>query len=680
MHFKHTIRILSLFVFSTFLATDYEIIDLSDNKEKLSKEILIKFKKEHFIKNISKQTTNTDFIEGLINKLDESKSYFLDSEVNGFLSRSVSSSNDYDMQLAFEITNLYFERLVDFSEHQIKLITDNKFDMSKDEKIDIFEDDNLWLRSHKQQKELWRKQTKNDLLLLKISDSPPDNPSTNLIKRYKNRIKRISQQKEEDIFSLIINVLSKEFDPHSSYLSPRSSEDFDMDMSLKLEGIGALLGVEDDYTKIISLVSGGPAEKSGLIKPEDKVISIRQGDEKNYEDVIGWRIDDVVNLIRGKSGTQVEIEFLTGDSLGENSKKKVTLTREEVKLEDRAVKSKVFEFNDSVKNQKIGIIDLPSFYMDFNAYMKKDPEYKSSSRDIKKILKDFSDENVDAVILDLRSNGGGALDEANRIIGLFINKGPTVQVKLKSGYVRPWGSQKNQQVWSKPVIVLVNRYSASASEIVAAAIQDYKRGIIVGQRTFGKGTVQSLQDLSEGAIKVTESKYYRVNGKSVQNKGVLPDIRMPSTWDIDSVGESSYPSALEWDTIKPYRYSQFKFDPQNLVELKVEFSKRTESDANLGYLQSVRERYDLNKNKKFLSLNIDKRISQKKLNRNWMLDLENKRRFNLGLNQYKDYDELTADKDESDDSISLKKDFILNEAINIAKDYIDLDSNLLAIK
>ena len=320
MHFKHTIRILSLFVFSTFLATDYEIIDLSDNKEKLSKEILIKFKKEHFIKNISKQTTNTDFIEGLINKLDESKSYFLDTEVNGFLSRSVSSSNDYDMQLAFEITNLYFERLVDFSEHQIKLITDNKFDMSKDEKIDIFEDDNLWLRSHKQQKELWRKQTKNDLLLLKISDSPPDNPSTNLIKRYKNRIKRISQQKEEDIFSLIINVLSKEFDPHSSYLSPRSSEDFDMDMSLKLEGIGALLGVEDDYTKIISLVSGGPAEKSGLIKPEDKVISIRQGDEKNYEDVIGWRIDDVVNLIRGKSGTQVEIEFLTGDSLGENSK------------------------------------------------------------------------------------------------------------------------------------------------------------------------------------------------------------------------------------------------------------------------------------------------------------------------------------------------------------------------
>ena len=323
MHLKPTLRILSLFIFSVFITADYEIIDLSDNKEKLSKEILLKFKKEHFIKNISKQTTNTDFIKGLINKLDESKSYFLEDEVNSFLSRSASDTNDYDINLAFEITNLYFERLVNFSEYQIELVTKNKFDMLIDEKIDIFEDDNIWLKSDKEQKNVWRKQTKNDLLLLKISDSPPEDASKNLIKRYKNRIKRISQQKEEDLFSLIINVLSKEFDPHSSYLSPRSSENFDMDMSLKLEGIGALLGVEDDYTKIVSLVAGGPAEKSGLIKPEDKVISIRQGDEEIYEDVIGWRIDDVVNLIRGKSGTQVEIEFLTGDSLGESLKKKV---------------------------------------------------------------------------------------------------------------------------------------------------------------------------------------------------------------------------------------------------------------------------------------------------------------------------------------------------------------------
>ena len=250
MHLKPTLRILSIFIFSIFITADYEIIDLSDNKEKLSKEILLTFKKEHFIKNISKQTTNTDFIKGLINELDESKSYFLEDEVNIFLSRSPSDTNDYDINLAFEITNLYFERLVNFSECQIELVTKNKFDMLIDEKIDIFEDDNIWLKSDKEQKNVWRKQTKNDLLLLRISDSPPEDPSKNLIKRYKNRIKRISQQKEEDLFSLIINVLSKEFDPHSSYLSPRSSENFDMDMSLKLEGIGALLGVEDDYTKL----------------------------------------------------------------------------------------------------------------------------------------------------------------------------------------------------------------------------------------------------------------------------------------------------------------------------------------------------------------------------------------------------------------------------------------------
>jgi len=510
-----------------------------------------------------------------------------------------------------------------------------------------------------------------------ISGSLSDEPINNLAKRYKNRIKRINQQKEEDIFSLVVNVLSKAFDPHSSYLSPKSSEDFDMDMSLKLEGIGALLGLEDDYTKIVSLVPGGPAEKSGLIEPEDKVISIRQGDEESYEDVIGWRIDDVVDLIRGKSGTKVEIEFLSSDSLNENVKKKVLLTREEVKLEDRAVKSEVLNSKEDNKDIHIGIIDLPSFYMDFNAYMKRDPEYKSSSRDIENILSDFNKKDIDAVILDLRNNGGGALDEANKIIGLFIERGPTVQVKLKSGYVRPWGSQKNNQVWNKPVIVLVNRYSASASEIVAAAIQDYKRGIVVGQRTFGKGTVQSLQDISEGAIKVTESKYYRINGKSVQNKGVIPNIEIPATWDIESIGESSYPTALEWDTIKPYRHKQFKLSDSDLIKLQNKFLDRLENDPNLNYLQLIRNRYDLNKNKKFLSLNIKERETQKTLNRAWMLETENNRRSLLGLSLFSDYEEYEAsNKSNGQDGINLKKDFMLQETVNIAKDYI----NLVAVK
>lgn len=672
------IKIISLFLIANIVYSDYKNIDLSDDKELLTKEIILKFQKEHYVKNITRSTSNKEFIISLLDRLDDTKSYFLKHEVEDFIASASEAESTYDFKLAFKITNLFYERLINYSNFQINLIENNNFDLLKAEKLDIFEDDNKWLADIEELKLLWKKQTKNDYLSLVISDSPPDKPEDNLVKRYKNRIKRVSQQKEEDIYSLVTNVLTKEFDPHSSYLSPKSSEDFDMDMSLKLEGIGALLGSEDDYTKIVSLVPGGPAEKSGLIKPEDKVIGIRQGEEEIVQDVVGWRIDDVVDLIRGKSGTKVEIEFLSSDSLNENIKKKVLLTREEVKLEDRAVKSEVLNFDNNIQ---IGVIDLPSFYMDFNAYMKRDPEYKSSSRDIKNILLEFNKKNVDAVILDLRSNGGGALDEANKIISLFIERGPTVQVKLKSGYVRPWGSQKNNQVWQKPLIVLVNRYSASASEIVAAAIQDYKRGIVVGQRTFGKGTVQSLQDLSEGAIKVTESKYYRINGKSVQNKGVTPDIEIPATWDIESIGESSYPTALEWDTIRPYRHQKFAFNEENLDILQDSFVQRLDNDPNLKYLKSIRNRYDLNKNKKFLSLNIEERKNQKRLNREWMLQAENLRRSSLGLEEFASYKDFQGNNEESDqDKINLEKDLMLQETVNIAKDFINLDINLVAVK
>lgn len=678
MTFKsYPLQSILLLLLVSFVSAEYVEIELSDKKKALSKEIVLKYKKEHYLGNVSNRVSNNDFIESLIDRLDDSKSYFLKEEVDNFVKKSLEKQFEYDFELAFKISNLYFKRLIEYSEFQLVLVNNNDFDMSINEKIDVYEEDNEWFADIDELKNLWKKQTKNDLLSLMISGSLSDEPINNLAKRYKNRIKRINQQKEEDIFSLVVNVLSKAFDPHSSYLSPKSSEDFDMDMSLKLEGIGALLGLEDDYTKIVSLVPGGPAEKSGLIEPEDKVISIRQGDEESYEDVIGWRIDDVVDLIRGKSGTKVEIEFLSSDSLNENVKKKVLLTREEVKLEDRAVKSEVLNSKEDNKDIQIGIIDLPSFYMDFNAYMKRDPEYKSSSRDIENILSDFNKKDIDAVILDLRNNGGGALDEANKIIGLFIERGPTVQVKLKSGYVRPWGSQKNNQVWNKPVIVLVNRYSASASEIVAAAIQDYKRGIVVGQRTFGKGTVQSLQDISEGAIKVTESKYYRINGKSVQNKGVIPNIEIPATWDIESIGESSYPAALEWDTIKPYRHKQFKLSDSDLIKLQNKFLDRLENDPNLNYLQLIRNRYDLNKNKKFLSLNIKERETQKTLNRAWMLETENNRRSLLGLSLFSDYEEYEAsNKSNGQDRINLKKDFMLQETVNIAKDYI----NLVAVK
>lgn len=667
---------------STYEPQEYISTNLTDEKINLSKEVFKKLKKEHYIKNFVKDDFNNKYIDALIERLDENKLYFLESEIKNFKEESSQYSGKFfDIDLAYLIINLYFERLVDFSEFQIKLIEKDSFDFTKDEFIDIYYEDNQWSTSEALLKNIWRNETKNDLLVVLMSETLSDDPNKVLLKRYKNRIRRIQQQKEEDIFSIAINTLSNQFDPHSSYLSPRSAEDFDMNMSLKLEGIGALLGADDDYTKIVSLVPGGPAEKSGEILPEDKITRIRQIDaeDKEYVDVVGWRIDEVVDLIRGESGTQVEIEFISSDS-ADSTRKLVTLTREEIKLEDRAAKSKIIETKEG---NKIGIIDLPSFYIDFNAYQNRDSDYRSSSNDVEDILKNFNIEGVDAVILDLRNNGGGALIEANKIVGLFVSSGPTVQVKHKAGYIQPYGSSKAKQAWQKPMAVLVNRYSASASEIVAGAIQDYQRGIVLGQRTFGKGTVQSLESISKGQIKITESKYYRIDGSSTQNKGVLPDIELLSTWDIETVGESSYPTALEWDTVRPYRHKKFDFDADKVFEIKNLYSQRLTTSPNLKYLGEVRDRYYLNKDKKLLSLNLETRKSEKKARKDWLLQIENKRREGLGLeifSTYEDLDENNKKNENINNDIDFKRDYLLIESTNIINDYLNLDKKLLASK
>ena len=664
-----------IFIFSTEVYSDtYNKVELSKIKKELSREIFKKLERDHYLKKIKKDNLNEDYFLAIIERVDESKNLFVADEIQEYIKKSKNFTEyTFDIELAYELINLYFERLVEFSNFQIELIEENKFDFTKDEYLDIFYEDNEWQSNFEDLKRLWRLDTKNDLLVAKMSESSSSEPNSDLIKRYKNRIRRINQQKEEDIFSLAINILTNQFDPHSSYLSPRSAEDFDVNMSLKLSGIGALLGVEDDYTKIINLVPGGPAEKSGKINPEDRITKIRQLGSSEYEDVVGWRIDEVVDLIRGEAGTEVEIEFISFDSDNDSSKL-VILKREEIKLEDRAAKSEIIDIN----NNKIGIIDLPSFYIDFEEYQKRKKDYRSSSNDVKNILKEFNESNVDAVILDLRNNGGGALIEANKIIGLFVSSGPTVQVKQSRGYIQPYGSSRTDQVWEKPLLVLVNRYSASASEIVAGAIQDYKRGIVVGQRTFGKGTVQSLENLSSGQIKITESKYYRINGMSTQNKGVVPDIELPVTWDIDTVGESSYPTAMAWDVIRPYRHKKFKLDEDLIEQVISQFEFRLSDEPNLNYLKKVRNRYDLNKNKKLLSLNINNRKTQKELRKDWLLEIENERRSGLGLNVFLTYSEMEEFNDNEDDfnnnMINLKNDYQLIESTNIINDFLDIEN------
>ena len=663
-----------LLLSSISYADEYKHIQLSDTKKELSDEIFSKIERSHYLRKISKDNFNLKFFEAIINKIDENKNLLLEDEVQFYINKSEQINNkDFNIELAYDLINLYFKRLVDFSNFQIKLIEENQFDFLKDEYLDIFYEDNVWQTNLSDLQSLWQLETKNDLLVAQMSESSSSQPNNDLIKRYQNRIRRINQQKEEDVFSLVMNVLTNQFDPHSSYLSPRSAEDFELNMSLKLSGIGALLGFEDDYTKIINFVPGGPAEKSGKIDPEDRITKIRQIDSSEYVDVVGWRIDEVVDLIRGEKGTEVEIEFISFNSENDSTKL-VTLKREEIKLEDRAAKSEIIEIN----NNKIGIIDLPSFYIDFEEYQKRNKDYRSSSNDVRKILNNFNDLEVDAVILDLRNNGGGALIEANKIIGLFVSSGPTVQVKQSRGYIQPYGDSRAIQVWKKPLLVLVNRYSASASEIVAGAIQDYKRGIVAGQRTFGKGTVQSLENLSQGQIKITESKYYRVNGMSTQNKGVIPDIELPVTWDIETVGESSYPTAMSWDAIKPYRHKKFDMDKELIDKITAKYQLRLKEEPNLNYLKKIKARYDLNKNKKILSLNIEDRKIQKELRKNWLLNIENERRIAVGDEVFMSYKEMEDFNDNEDNinsnSINLTNDYQLIESTNIINDFVKLEN------
>ena len=648
--------------------------------QKIQKEIIKKVKEDHFFKVNNIEDINNIFHEKLIESLDPSKVYFTKLEFEQY----GNNLNDeiFDLNNSFKILNQYFNRLIEATSYQIEILEDFDFDFSKSEYIDIYSDDNEWKSSFAELRKEWFLLTKNDLLneILDEDLSDVTDIKQTIIDRYERRIRRITQRTNEDYFSIIMNNFTSQFDPHSAYLSPKSAEDFDMQMSLSLEGIGALLGIEDDYAKVVSLVPGGPAAKSNELSPDDKIVSIRQAYEEKSTDVVGWRIDEIVKLIRGDAGTEVELEIMPSKSLESSERKFVTLVREEVQLEEQAAKSKIISIDSESRNYRVGIIELPAFYIDFNAWRERDPNFRSSSRDVEDILKSFNADNVDAVLVDLRGNSGGSLYEANKLTGLFVASGATVQVKESSGNIRPWGDGRAKQIWKKPVGVLVDRYSASASEIFAGAIQDYKRGIVIGHRTFGKGTVQRLDDLSAGQIKITESKFYRVSGSSTQAKGIEPDIVLPSTWDIEETGESSLDESLPWDTIRPIRHRIYNLNDFAMQRASENHIDRLSNDPNMQYILKVRQKYDERKNRKELSLNINERKNDKLDRRSWILNAENVRRSLLNFDKFDTYDDLEAFREEIDsDEISLENDFLLNESKNIIVDYLKFSSQLIAV-
>jgi carboxyl-terminal processing protease len=499
--------------------------------------------------------------------LDGDKVFFTQADMDKFAPLKTKFDDaiwNSDLSAPFAIFNLYVQRAVQRMTYARSLLKDG-FDLSRDESYDVDRKDAAWPKDQAAADDLWRKRTKNDWLRLKLAGKDDADIRKTLDKRYSGYIDRIRQINSADAFQTFMNAYAESTDPHTDYLGPEAAANFDIAMSLSLQGIGAQLQSRDDYTMIVKLIAGGPAMKSHKLKPGDRIVAVGQGDKGAMVDVVGWRIDDVTALIRGKKGTVVRLEVLPADVGPDGKHELLTLVRDKINLEDAAASKKVIEIKDGGVTRKIGVIDLPSFYSDFGARSAGDKDYRSTTRDVAKLIAELKQEGVQGIVVDLRNNGGGSLAEADSMTGLFIDKGPVVQVRGSHGEVQVQGDDDPGMAWSGPLAVLVNRGTASASEIFSAAIQDYHRGLVIGEPTFGKGTVQTLVDLDKfasgdsekpqlGELKMTIQEFFRINGGSTQLKGVTPDIGFPKNGDEKDFGESTYDNALPWTQIPPADY------------------------------------------------------------------------------------------------------------------------------
>jgi carboxyl-terminal processing protease len=553
--------------------------------------------------------------DGYLELLDPNYSFFLASDIETFgpyrlnLDDALQHS---DPTPAYEMFNVYVERVkerVTFAREQLK----QPMDFTIDEDYLWDRSETKWAESVAELDEFWRLRVKNDYLRLRLTDKEDEAIIETLDDRYENLDRRISELNSDDIFQFFMNAFAQSIEPHTAYMSPRRSENFEISMRLSLEGIGALLGRENEYTSIASVVPGGPADKEGNLKPGDKVLAVGQGQDGKLEDVVGWRVDDVVDLIRGAKHTIVRIEVLHEDTGVNGPTEVIEIVRDEVKLEEQAAQSRIIEVpgeNDDMV--KVGVIDLPVFYLDFTGRAKNLPDYRSSTRDVRRLINEMQAEGIKGLVIDLRNNGGGSLLEATTLTGLFIDEGPVVQVRNSSGRISTEEDTDPGMAWEGPLAVLVNRYSASASEIFAAAIQDYGRGLIIGETTFGKGTVQNLVDLDDyappsdagkmGQLKITMAQFFRVNGGSTQNRGVVPDIKFPSAGDPEEYGERSLDNALPWTSIPTASYEREGNLDRMVAVTDFRYQDRIVNDQEFGWLLSDVAEYNLNKDIKEISL------------------------------------------------------------------------------
>jgi carboxyl-terminal processing protease len=532
-------------------------------------------------------------------------------------------------------------------------------DFTVDEYLTVDREEAPYATSLAELDEIWRKRIKNSVLSLKLTGDTDEEIQEKLSKRYRNQLSQVLKTNERDIFQAYLSNVAKAVDPHTDYYSPRDSENFNMQLSLSLEGIGAQLTTDEEYTKVVELIKGGPAERGSELKAGDRIIGIGQGTDGEIEDVVGMRLDDVVSQIRGEKGTTVRLNVIPADAVNESGATVVTITRDTVKLEDQSAKSEVLELSYNGEDYKIGVVSLPTFYFDFEAAARGEEDFKSSTRDVRDLLEELKSQEVDAVVMDLRNNGGGSLSEANQLVGLFIETGPTVQIRysgIRNGFTRAFGDNDPEVTYAGPLAVLVNRTSASASEIFAGAIQDYQRGIVLGGQTFGKGTVQEIIPMDFGQVKVTRSKFYRISGASTQHRGVIPDISFPDFYDAyDDIGESSLDGALPWDTVRPVEYRPYYSISAMLPQLQEQHKERIEESPDFNYLIDQIERTRRYREKEQISLNEERVKAERESNRREEFDAENMRRFLKGL-PLREWEDEEADEEEEASSVAAADD------------------------
>ena len=652
--------------------------NFTEEQIQLAIEIIQTLESNHLVKKEYREIKYEVF-EVFIERLDPNKNIYTDKEVLKVLSNIKTESGiKEDLQIAYDLFNKYIDRYQERYEVQIEFLKEvDEEDLQGDRKIERSLSEASRQISSEALRSLWQDLSTNDVIQLMLAGNSLDESVEKTIKRMNNQLNYFQQTRAEDVFNIFVNSIASIYGPHTSYMSPKTSEDFDINMSLSLEGIGALLSSDGLYTSISSLVPGGPAEKTDSLKPEDKIIGVGQDTEGEIVDVIGWRIDDVVDLIRGPKGSKVRLEIIPSTALSDTETKEVEIIRNVVKLEDQAAEKKILTRTRNNKEYKVGVIQLPAFYFDFDAYQKRDYNYKSSSKDVKRLLKELKIQNVDGLVFDLRNNGGGSLYEANALAHLFLGRGTTVQVKSSNGNIQGLGERWGYQFFDKPLVVLVNKFSASASEILAGAIQDYDRGLVVGTSTFGKGTVQKVDLLSSGQIKFTESKFYRVSGSSTQNLGIEPDIKLPSLFKIDELGESNLDRALEHDNIPKTSFKNFNRVSTFLEPLREKSMTRITKSALFDSVEA-KKKWQAENEINFLDLNLKTRMKQKDKIEEFLLSNENSLRKALNLPTYESYKDFVERED--DPEILDVDEEVLGEAANILIDLIELkEKPLLAL-